>query len=75
MAAWKVRKFSSSVEKYFVSERRERVKYFPTPSGHVMFLRTGFCELLCSHSNGEIFTSEDIMFSRENSPGISLVFI
>ena len=41
--------------------------------------------LLCSHSNGDIFTCEnnnnviftceDIMFSRESSPSISLVFI
>ena len=30
---------------------------------------------LCSHSNGDLFTCEDIMFSRESSPGISLVFI
>ena len=32
-------------------------------------------DLLCSHSNGDIFTREDIKFSRESSPGISLVFI
>ena len=25
---------------------------------------------LCSHSNGDIFTCEDIKFSRESSPGI-----
>ena len=38
---------------------------------------------LCNHSNGDlfmcednvIFTCEDIMFLRESSPGISLVFI
>ena len=28
-----------------------------------------------SHSNGDIFTYEDIRFSRESSPGISLVFM
>ena len=28
-----------------------------------------------SHSNGDIFTCEDIKFSRESSLGISLVFI
>ena len=32
-------------------------------------------DLLCSHSKGDIFTCEDIKFSRESSPGISLVFI
>ena len=42
------------------------------------------CDLLFSHSNGDIscvkitgyiFHISDIMFSRESSPGISLVFI
>ena len=33
------------------------------------------CDLLCSHSNGDIFTCEDIKFLRESSLGISLVFI
>ena len=42
------------------------------------------CNLLCSHSNGDlfsceddivIFTCEDIIFSCKSSPGISLVFI
>ena len=43
------------------------------------------CDLLCNHSNGDLFTcednmlfshvSEDIMLSHESSPGISLVFI
>ena len=32
-------------------------------------------DLLCNHSNGDLFTGEDIMFSRESSPGISLVFM
>ena len=32
-------------------------------------------DLLCNHNNGDLFTCEDIMFSRESSPGISLVFI
>ena len=31
-------------------------------------------DLLCNHSNGDLFTRED-MFSRESSPGISLVSI
>ena len=31
--------------------------------------------LLCSHSNGDIFTCEDVKFSHESSPGISLEFI
>ena len=30
-------------------------------------------DLLCSHSNGDLFTCEDIMFLRQSSPGISLV--
>ena len=41
-------------------------------------LRVFGCErrdLLCSHSNGDIFTCEDTNFSHESSPGISLVFI
>ena len=33
------------------------------------------CDLLCSHSNSDIFTCEDIKFSRKSSSGISLVFI
>ena len=32
-------------------------------------------DLLCSHGKSDIFTCEDIKFSRESSPGISLVFI
>jgi len=32
-------------------------------------------DLLCNYSNGDHFTSEDIMFSRKSSPGISLVCI
>ena len=32
-------------------------------------------DLLCNHRNGDLFTCEDIMFSRESSPVISLVFI
>ena len=38
---------------------------------HTIFPR----DLLCNHSNGDLFTCEDIMFSCESSPGISLVFI
>ena len=30
---------------------------------------------LCNHSNSDLFTCEDTMFSRESSPGILLVFI
>ena len=33
------------------------------------------CNLLCSHSNGDIVTCEDVKFSHESSPGISLEFI
>ena len=33
-------------------------------------------DLLCSHNNGDIFTCENnMLFSRESSPGILLVFI
>ena len=32
-------------------------------------------DLLCGHTNSDLFTCKDIMFSRESSPGISLVFI
>ena len=79
-----IRNFSSSVEKYFTSERSEQVKYFFNTyvntnelPNHFTFI-VFWCErrdLLCSHSNGDIFTCEDIKFSRESSPGISLVFI
>ena len=44
---------------------------------HHFTLIVFWCErhdLLCSYSNGDIFTCEDINF-RESSPGISLVFI
>ena len=33
------------------------------------------CSWSCSHCNGDLFTCEDVMFSRESTPGISLVFI
>ena len=33
------------------------------------------CKLLRSYNKGDIFTCENIMFSRESSAGISLVFI
>ena len=33
------------------------------------------CDLLCSYSNSDIFTCEDIKFSCKSSSGISLVFI
>ena len=32
-------------------------------------------DLLCSHSKSDIFTCEDIKFSCESTPTISLVFI
>ena len=31
-------------------------------------------DLLCNHCNVVLFMCEDIMFARESSPGISLVF-
>ena len=39
-----------------------------------VFWREGH-DLLCSHSKGDIFTCEDLKFSDESSPGISLVFM
>ena len=33
------------------------------------------CDLLCSHSNRDIFTCEDIKFPHESSLGNSLVFL
>ena len=30
---------------------------------------------LCNHNDGDLFTCEDMKFSRESSLGISLVFI
>ena len=70
-----------SIVKYFQHEKRN----FVSPSGHVMFY------LLYKHqwntkpfqwngffpAKGAIYyvAIEDIMFSRESSPGISLVFI
>ena len=44
----------------------------------LMGLIVFWCErrdLSCSHSNGDIFTCEDIKLSSKSSPGISLVFI
>ena len=95
-----IRNFSSSVEKYFTSERSERVKYFFNTKREISYLQAAmqysiyyintneilnhftlivfWCErhdLLCSHSNGDIFKREDIKFSRESLPGISLVLI
>ena len=32
------------------------------------------CNVLCSHSNNDLFRCEDIMFLRKSSPGISLAF-
>ena len=61
-------------EIFFQQEKRN----FVSPSGHEIpnhFTLIVFgCErrnLLCSHSKGHIFTSEDIKFLRESSPGIS----
>ena len=31
-------------------------------------------DLLCNHSNGDLFTREDIIFLHKSSPSISLVF-
>ena len=56
--------FSSSVEIFFQHEKR----HFISPSGHVIFYllykhqwTCERCDLLCSHSNGDIFTCEDSM--------------
>ena len=65
-----IRNLSSSVEKYF------NTYYINTNEipKHLTFC----CEkhdLLGNRCNGDLFTCEDIVFSRESSPGISLVFI
>ena len=41
---------------------------------HFNFFWCKRCNVLCSHSNGDLFTCEDIMFLRKSSPGISLAF-
>ena len=82
----KIRNFSSSVERYFMSERNERVKYIFNARREISYLQSAmlcsiyhintneipnhftlivfWCkrrDLLCSHSNGDIFTCEDNM--------------
>ena len=39
---------------------------------HFNFFWCKRCNVLCSHSNSDLFTCEDIMFLRKSSPGISL---
>ena len=41
---------------------------------HFNFFWCKRCNILCSHSNSDLFTCEDIMFLRKSSPGISLAF-
>ena len=41
---------------------------------HFNFFWCKRCNVLCSHSNSDLFTCEDIMFLRKSSPGISLAF-
>ena len=80
--ATKIQTFSSSVEKYFMSERSKRVKYFSTREEKFRNFKRPYssnaeqrCDLLCNHSNGDLFTCEDVMFSCESSHGISLAVI
>ena len=83
-----IRNFSSSVEKYFTSERSEQVEYFFNTRREILYLQAAMkcsikfyyintseipnhftlivfwcerCDLLCSHSKGDIFTCEDNM--------------
>ena len=56
-----IRNFSLSVEKYFTSERSNE------PPNHftLIVFWCERCDLLCSHSNGDIFTCEDnMLFSQ-----------
>ena len=77
-----IRNFSSSVKKYFTSERSERVKYFfntNTNEKPVHYTLIVFwCErrdLLCSYSKGDIFTCEDNMLFSHVKISSVLVFI
>ena len=79
----------SRVEKTFFNTRREISYLQAAMYCSIYYINTNkipnhftlivfWCErrdLSCSHSNGDIFTCEDIKFSRESSPGISLVFM
>ena len=74
--------FAAFTREIFFNPRRE-ISYLQTAmSCSVHYINTNeipnHCkrhDLLCNHSNGDLNTCEDIMFSRESSPGISLVFI
>ena len=69
--------FSTLEEKFRISQRlcKSSIYYINTNELPNHFTLIGFWyerrDLLCSHSNGDIFTLEDIKFSRESSPGIS----
>ena len=74
--------FSTLEEKFRISKQPCNVLLFYYLNNNEIpyhFTSTVFwcerCDLLCSYSNGDIFTCEDIKFSCESSPGISLVFI
>ena len=78
-----------AARRYFVSPSGHVMFYYYINTNEIPkhFTEKFFCcerrDLLCSHSNGDlftcennvIFTCEDLMFSRESSPGISLVFV
>ena len=66
--------FSTREEKFRISKHNINTNEIQNHFTLIVF----WCErrdLLWSHSNGDIFTCEDIKFSCESSPGISLVFI
>ena len=80
--------FSSSVEIFFQQEKRNFIypsghvmfyllykHQWTTKPFHFNSFWCKRCNFLCSHSNGDIFTCEDIKSLRKSSPSISLVFI
>ena len=76
-----VKYFSTQEEKFSLSDH---VMFYLLYTGKTNEIPNHFtlilfwCErrdLLCSLSNSDIFTHEDIMFSRKSSPGICFVYI
>ena len=68
---------------YYMAARRYEIylRVFQHKKFRTIFLKWFFffcgesLVLLCSHSNSDLFTCEDIMIPCESSSGISLVFI
>ena len=65
-----------AARRYEISPRVHYINNNEIPNHFTLIVL--WCErrdLLCSYSNGDIFPYEDSKFSRESSPGISLLFI